>query len=173
MTDELELGEAGLADSMKRLEDRLNDRSLGDPRLALGEVLGWMYSLEEFHRGRLGDHRYYLVERATTADGQTLAALVWARGAFAHKLISPADLVMSLPPVVRTTRVGGGRRGGSVTMTTPGLWEYKWVPRSTIPPPQGASHGRDVYYDQHVDGQPFVPPLQAARRFLADIRNVT
>ncbi len=158
---------------MMRLEARLNDPSDGNPLLPLGDVLNWMYSLEEHHRGRLGNDRYYKVERGGTADGRTLAALIWARGAFQHKLFAPTDLVMVIPPATKTTRTGGGRRSGSVTITTPALTEYRWVARTTIPPPPGASHGRDVYYEQLVEGQPFLPPLHAGGRFLAAIRKAT
>jgi hypothetical protein len=165
VTAERELGELGLREAIDRLQGRISDPSLGEPIVSLAEVLEWIYTLEEFHKKRIPAYYY---DRLQSVDGQTEAALVYARGLFTHSLQAAAHLVSRPTRMIRIG--GGGRRGGGVTIGSGGGSAIEWKAFHDLPlPGKPESHGRDLLYTQHVELRTLLQPLQSAITFILAI----
>ncbi len=116
--------------------------------IALHEALGWVYSLEEFHRHRLGDLRYY-AERAQVESGEVVAGMVWVRRFAAHELAV-------------TTRLSDGF---SDVMTE--MFEVLvWRDESQLPPHRSDTYDRHLHYRNHLASAPVLDTLILARDFL-------
>jgi hypothetical protein len=166
MTDERVLGEKGHSEALQRLRDRLNDPGMGDPLISLAEVLEWSYTLDEYHAKQLGAN-YRKTIRAASDDGETQAALTFARGLFTHSLTHVGELVMM--QTIRPAGYPGGRRAGNIRIVAVPKG-YHWKLRAELPPPDpGLVKGRDLLYDNRVAGRPLLDPLEAAARFLRSV----
>jgi hypothetical protein len=163
VNDQRALGEVGLSEAYDRLSGRLSDPDLGNPIVSLAETLEWCYTLEEHHKSSIST---YYTDRNSSTDGHALGALVYARGHFTRTLVMVAHLVSRPGPLVQ--RRSGGPRGGSVTYQSGLVSEgYQWRSGSAIPPSTKVKpYGRDVFYQQLVENQPVLPPIDAAVRFL-------
>lgn len=146
------IGEDGLANAIDRFEAAIA-AGVPDPAIPLAEALGWIYSLEEWHRKRL--HKVgqdYYVIRARTTDGEVTAALIFARNAVAHEL----------------TRVGRLIRLGGLPAPLPMAFgdageEWTWAARMNVG--EEDRRGRHLLYEKHLQGRPIVSSLKAAARF--------
>jgi hypothetical protein len=116
--------------------------------VALTEALNWLHSLEELHRERLKDKRYF-DERSKTPDGRTTGALVYARGAMHHRLVNWSPL------------------GEAYSDYYTDMYEVLvWVDSAPELDPKGK--GRDAYFDALVAGKPVLDTLDKAYRFLTE-----
>ncbi len=79
-------------------------------------------------------------------DGETTAALVWARGAKTHAFVEWGEVTTGYAPTYR-----------------PNYWWWHWQSYSE---PGTRWPDRDDWYGQHVAGKPVLAPLQAAERWL-------
>jgi hypothetical protein len=165
VNDQRDLGEAGLAEALDRLRQRLADR-IRNPIISLGEALEWCYALECYHVDRLGWSAFE-GQRRGRADGEMQAALSWARGLFTHHLVATASLVDVLTP--STWRGPGDCSGGRVRLAGGLVSDVRWKQRSALPTGKSETHGRDSLYDKHVASQPVMAPLNAAADFLRTI----
>jgi len=168
------LGERGLHESTARLGQalqRVEDEAA--VLISLAEALAWLYSLEEFHKKRMGKDAYR-IQRDSATGGAAMAGLIFARGRFAHSLIAPAGLVMrSVPrpgvvrPMGRVSPRGGAVFIGAPLVNVPG---FEWSPRSALPGRKtGEKDGSDQHYARHVERRPVVEPISAAADFLREL----
>jgi hypothetical protein len=166
VADERKLAETGLHEALDRLRNRLAGNDPGLPQLSLFEALQWCYALDCHHKRHLKP-TWRTVQEASP-EGQTQAALIWARGKFTHRLINTTQLIEWSS---RTTYTGGGgRRGGRViVMARGGGSELIWKCKADLPGRQGDDQGDGAFYVNHVESRPILPPLEAAARFLVEL----
>lgn len=165
--------QAGLTDAVEHLRQRLADSEAGDPLLSLDDVLDDLYALDQYHSKRLEDA--YWTQRNSSADGQTLAGLIYARGLVTHGQAEVARLVT----ITRKQNVhvlgrrGGGRRGGGSFHYSRGAstsTELSWRPFDDLPlPDEPERHGKDVNYQQHVAGKPVLSTVETAVGFIMSL----
>jgi hypothetical protein len=152
---ERQRAELGLREALDRLEDRINDATLGDPLIPFGEALNWSYSLEEWHKNQLksmGVPDYY-ARRDSDPDGKIAAGVIYARGLVTHQLAQVSTLVDVYTDTY--SDVYGDVR------------KWHWRTFSALPlPDKKETHGRDKKYEDHVEDQPMVEMMRAAERFL-------
>jgi hypothetical protein len=156
-----QLGELGLADSLERLRERVtNGAEPGPVLISLGDTLEWLYRLEKFHEQLVGATMFDTARRGDP-NGETEGGFIYVRGLLAHGLAGLAALVtFPWPLVVGNYPPGGSRIFGSMS-------EYRWRSLAELPPPGvPEKHGRDRMYEQRVQGQPILPPLEMAKAYL-------
>jgi len=167
LSDERTLGETGLNEAFSRLRERLSGSIIGDPVVSLAEVLEWCYRLDVYHSLRIGWPDYE-AQRSASPDGKTEAGLIYARGLFTHSLFAIGQLVTR--PAQMTYRRTGGRRGGSVMIGSGAVLAYHWKAFADLPAPgKPERYGKDAHYQNYVAGQPLLPPLEAAVKFIVGI----
>lgn len=150
------IGRGGLAGALDRL-----DRELATgrpPQVPVLEALGWLRFLQELHRQARHGRLDYYDFRKLSEDGNTYAALVWARGnaAHAHALVTNVDHLYPSP----TLYPSGGLFPGET---------WRWVPRDALPPEPDKKYHRDVLYASHVAQHHVRAPLARAVSFLATL----
>ena len=124
-----------------------------NPNIPLGETLYWLSVIED---GEEQQDSNYHARRASSTDGQTVAALIFARNLVTHQLVMPVEL-----------RVIGGfgtAAWGSVPWGGGSSW--RWKTRAELGSPTD-KHGRGTQYDVHVAGKVLGIPIEAAARFFA------
>jgi hypothetical protein len=148
-----------IADEGWRLaRDRLNaaiGSGLGggaplDPNIPLGEMLYWLSVIEDDEERQ--DSNYY-ARRASSTDGQTVAALIFARNLVTHELVMPGEL-----------RVMGYGAAAYGSLPYGGGSSWRWKNRAELGSPTD-KYGRDTQYDVHVAGKELSIPIEAAARF--------
>ena len=140
------LGEQGLSEALDRLRDRL--ATGGWYQGPFTESLFWIVALKDLH-GNSVDY--------TTAQGQTLKALGWARNYAAHELLNLSTVNMT------TSGVRGlGVRGLSIRG---GGGHLMWVHEASLPV-RGDERDRRALYEALVAGRGPVEPLEATAAYL-------
>ncbi|MDP9227239.1 MAG: hypothetical protein M3P18_26000 [Actinomycetota bacterium] len=165
-----ELGEYGLEEALGRLRERVSARANPTAVLvSLGEALGWLYALEEFHTGR-DSHAFY-AGRAGDPGGETEAGLIYARGLFTHGLNPSGELSLRSWAETPFTQLRRASSGGQIVLIRPMILpDYLWKPLAELPPPGEAErHGRDRFYETHVQGYPLLQPLEIAARWITTL----
>jgi hypothetical protein len=138
--------ERGLAEEIQRVAASENE---DEALRALDSALDRAHSLEDWHRRRLGEKRYF-AERGKTTAGRILAGLMYVRGLTHHQLAITGDLTDTFSNTF--THMFG-------TLT--------WRPFNQLPAPDKPERrARDERYKAHVQGQPVLDTLKAAQRFL-------
>jgi hypothetical protein len=154
------------------LDSALRARNDDDAWEQIRDVLAWLYRMEEAAREEVAG---YYTDRALTAAGQTLAALIWVRGLVEHRqaevkaaIWKPASVFVMTAEGLKRTRPRRRLRGGW-SDATPRVAVVGWPRRSTLPAGLPERHGRDQYYDAHVAERPLMEPLRVAREFAASL----
>jgi hypothetical protein len=152
-----EMAVEGWRQALVRLRESIHGgprRPHPDPNVPLAEAIYWLSVIEDDAVTRIGSARYY-GHRDSNSDGQTVAALVFARNQVSHELAEPS-----------TQRPTGGY-GGSAYGTAPygGGISWHWKSRTELGSPTDEKWGRDVLYDQLVAGRLLEAPLDAAGRY--------
>lgn len=171
------LGEQGLHEALDRLQARMDNPVLGDPRIAVAEVLEWSYALQEYHVDQLrlayrGDDKkawaYFDAQRNGNDDGETHAALVWFRGQSTHALVSGAGLIPAPgPPARPVVHDRDGHLSSSATQPSALVNQWRWKRLSELEERTDRFKlGREKLYEKHVAGRAVIPPLKAAENFL-------
>ena len=117
------------------------------------EVLGWLYRLEEGDRAT--DIGYYQ-HRQASAEGRTLAGLIWVRGLVDHHAAIIRVLVWKR--VTTYQSVNGEWVPTEQFMLRDGEWEpveihqatAEWPARGRLPIGKEERNGRDLLYDEFV-----------------------
>lgn len=160
--DERQLGELGLRLALSRLRERVGAEDPMGCRICLAEALGWLYSLHEVFRERLGNHRFFSRVRGSV-DGGTFLGLIWARGAVSHHLTNVTYIVMD----ETTSGIPGAAVPGLMRLGSAGTLEPHWVEVDAVPSlKRPEKHGRDAMYDRCVGGQLLLPPLERVFLFV-------
>ena len=146
----------GWRQSLVRLGESIHGgprRPHPDPNVPLAEAIYWLSVIEDEAVTRIGRTTYYN-QRGASTDGQTVAALVFARNLMSHELAEPSQ-----------GRPTGGY-GGSAYGTAPygGGIAWHWKGRIELGSPTDEKWGRDALYDQLVAGYLLEAPLDAAGR---------
>ncbi|MCU1675616.1 MAG: hypothetical protein JWM93_374 [Frankiales bacterium] len=138
------------------------------------EVLGWLYRWEEFVRKSTPN---YYHRRDASDIGRTLGALIWARGIADHNAAAVRELVMTSGLLIRKygrwvdtetlVRVDGAWQPVTHSIEV-GLWPPADALASQTDKP---ARGRAVSYANHVQGQTLLPPILAARAYVASVEN--
>jgi hypothetical protein len=177
MSDERILGEQALHGALERLQARIDDPALGDPRISVAEVLEWSYALQEYHVDQLkrayrGDNKkawaYFDAQRTGNDNGETHAALAWFRGQSTHALVSGAGLIpVTGPPVRRALHDQSGRLLSSVMYSSGLVNQWRWKRLDELAEQTDRFNlGREKLYEKQVSGRAVMPPLRAAENFL-------
>lgn len=147
----LERKERSLGDELQRV---VVAKSEDDSMAALSNALDLIHSLDEYHRERLGKHRYWN-ELEARREGQIVGALTYVRGFDHHKL------------AISTTSLGDRYSDFVTEMVGVLVWRDE-LPFSDRNKP----HGRDVLYQSHVASKPVPDTLAVAQEFFNYIRAV-
>lgn len=152
-----EMAIEGWRQALVRLHESIHGgprRPHPDPNVPLAEAIYWLSVIEDDEVARSGRATYY-GNRSSSREGQTVAALVFARNKVSHELAEPSK-----------PRPTGGY-GGSAYGTAPygGGISWHWKSRTELGSPTDGKGSRDVLYDQLVAGCLLEAPLDAAGRY--------
>jgi hypothetical protein len=171
-TDSLQRVIDQLDATLARLESAVQQRDEDQEWTSCRLALELLHQLDEAAKNAATSFTVYWQNRAATADGETLGALVWFRDAVHHQLASMKDGFWR-SAVVRVAQDGKWVEA-KVSIARDGAWVpaqvstsyFGWPDRASIPPTSQPAHGRDVWYDQHVASRPVMDPLRRAAQFL-------
>ncbi|MEV4627627.1 hypothetical protein AB0J90_15205 [Micromonospora sp. NPDC049523] len=151
MPSERWIAELGLSEALDRLQHRIAEGTGSEHLIPFAEALQWVYSLHEYHRLT---HPDFFNQAAAHPAGETLGAIVYARGLLTHRMADVTRLIGSRPFRLDISRLGGGDTlGGS------GIQVY-WANLAALPAPgRPERHSRDVFYDRHLSGVPLLEPF--------------
>jgi hypothetical protein len=143
--------------------ERLRATDLDDLNAAWAatvDVLAALYRSEEAERE--SDPDGYYAHRGASDDGRTLAGLMWLRAQVEHHQAEIEELVGTVVTTDGVPWTTGGERW-RVNNTV----VFRWPPR--LPLPHGDRpdrHGRDLAYEEHVEGPDLLGPLDRAAGYL-------
>lgn len=158
MLSERWLAELGLSEAVDRLDRRIAEGTGNEHLIPFAEALQWVYSLHEYHRLTRPD---FFDRAAAHPAGETLRAMVFARGLLTHGLADVTRLTGSRPFRIRISRLGGGD-----ALDGDGIEVY-WADLAALPPPgKPEKHGRDALYDKYLSGVPLLEPFGPVRDWL-------
>ncbi|MEU8253243.1 hypothetical protein AB0C06_03105 [Micromonospora inaquosa] len=150
MPSERWLAELGLSEAVDRLEHRVADGTGREHLIPFAEALQWVYSLHEYHRLTRRD---FFARAAADRAGETLRAMVYARGLLTHGMADVTRLTGSRP-----FRIGVSRLSGGDALDGPGI-EVFWADFAALPPGKPEKHGRDALYQKHLSSVPLLDPF--------------
>jgi len=158
-----ERAERGFDEAVSRLREWIET---GDylPPTAVPDALEDLYRMEEAEKKRLGEAVYF-AQRDKDPLGRVVGGLVYARGLDTHSGALADRIEGSRPFRARQSTVRGGD-----TVRGPGV-RVVWRSFSELPPPgRPEAHGRDVMYDQSVQGRDVLETFAEGTSFFAKIR---
>jgi hypothetical protein len=123
--------------------------------------------LEEFHRSRLTNPHYFNQRDNVDPNGPVVAGIMYARGLNVHSLTLVATIEAYRPFTLgRSTLQGGDTfQGQGVTL--------EWKPFAQLPKPgKKETNGRDVMYEQRVQGRDVLETFEESRQFFEAIKRL-
>ena len=140
----------GHEEARHRLEVALDAGDDEGVVIAVCEVLQWLYMMGEWWKDRLGRNPFFSI-RLETAEGETAAALEWARGFTTHALSAPGEERELYPSEDLYP---------SDDLFPGNTWRWR-----SLPDKNDRGRGRDELYRRRVAHRELYRPLDAALRF--------
>ena len=157
--------ERGLMDAEARLRAWVKSGKRIQPT-EFRDALHHIYDLENQHRKRLSDSRYFPLRNADS-DGRVVGGIVYARGFVSHEGLDVADLIGHRPFILDRSSLDGddGLDGQGIAM--------RWV--GELPPPsqQHRAMDRDTMYSERVAGRDVMDTFTDAMSFFACVSSTS
>jgi hypothetical protein len=145
--------------------ERLRATNLNDLNAAWAatvDVLAALYRSKEAERKISGEDAYREHQKAS-ADGRTLAGLLWLRNKVEHH---QAEIEVLVGGTVVTTGGEPLTIGGELVRVN-SIVEFRWPPwRTLLFKEQEGSDERASFYEEHVEGPDVLGPLDRAAGYL-------
>jgi hypothetical protein len=132
---------------------------------AVADALAAVAALHAFY----GAPDYY-ARMASDSGGRTVGGLVYVRNLLAHGLHAGHVLAHRELPAREVLGQEWEAPAPEVEQLPMVAFQFRWAPFASLPTPDPAfaeRHNRDVWYRQHVDGEPLSSPLHVAEDWFA------
>jgi hypothetical protein len=138
--------------------DMCRAANFDDAAVQLSNALHHLYRLSQAGGVRYGGAMPFYAKLYTVPGGEVAGAVLWARSFDTHEAIETGK------PVAEP-----GDRYSDYYTNLYGV--LVWKPRAQLPPPNPKypAYGRDLLYDQHLDGKAVLDTTQVAFRALLDV----